>query len=215
MKAYSENNTEDRKICFIVGAGENCGINPVMSSADIVIAADGGLAYLIQSDITPDFIVGDFDSFRGEIPQGAKVLPAEKDVTDVYDAVVMGMKKGFETFVIYGGTGGRPDHTFANIQILSYIACKGMQGFIIDEKNIFTVIRNDIITFESSSAGFVSVFSLSDVSKGVWEKGLKYTLENAELTNTFPLGVSNEFIGEEASVSVEDGTLLLVYPRFM
>ena len=215
MKAYHENNTDSRKICFIVGAGDNYGINPVSGGGHIIIAADGGLSYLRQQGLAPDFVVGDFDSFEGEIPEGAKILPSKKDITDVWAAVELGMEKGFGTFVIYGGTGGRPDHTFANIQMLSYIACTGMQGFIIDEKNIFTVIRNDIITFGSSSAGFMSVFSLSDVSKGVTEKGLKYTLENAELTNTFPLGVSNEFIGKDASVRVDDGILLVIYPRFV
>ena len=214
MNAYFEKNTKYIKICFIVGAGENYGIN-LASGSHMIIAADGGLAYLKQLGIEPDLLVGDFDSYEGEIPEGAKILPAEKDITDVYAAVVLGMEKGFETFVIYGGTGGRPDHTFANIQILSYIARKGMRGFIIDEKNIFTVINNGIITFESSLEGFISIFSLSDVSKGVSETGFKYTLKNAELTNTFPLGVSNEFIGKEASVCVQDGTLLVVYPRFV
>ena len=84
MKAYHENNTDSREICFIVGAGDNFGMNPVSGGGHIIIAADGGLSYLRQQEVTPDFIVGDFDSFEGEIPVDAKILPSKKDITDVY-----------------------------------------------------------------------------------------------------------------------------------
>lgn len=53
---------------------------------------------------------------------------------------------------------------------------------------------------------------MTDKSIGVDIKGLKYELENAELTNHFPVGVSNEFTGSKSSISVSDGTLLIVYP---
>ena len=60
------------------------------------------------------------------------------------------------------------------------------------------------------NTGYLSVFSLSEVSRGVTLKGLMYTLEKGELRNDFPLGVSNEFIiDEEAEITVEDGTLLI------
>ena len=61
------------------------------------------------------------------------------------------------------------------------------------------------------SHGFISVFSLSDESVGVCESGLKYTLDDYTLNNRFPLGVSNEFIGESAKISVKSGTLLIVF----
>ena len=44
-------------------------------------------------------------------------------------------------------------------------------------------------------------------------KGLKYELEDAELTNRFPLGVSNEFVGKRSSVIVGEGTLILVLDK--
>ena len=41
-------------------------------------------------------------------------------------------------------------------------------------------------------------------------KGLKYPLENGSLTCDFPLGVSNHYTGVQATVSVKDGTLLIL-----
>ena len=72
------------------------------------------------------------------------------------------------------------------------------------------VAENETIRFHRGNTGMISVFSLSEVSKGVTLKGLMYNLEKANLTNDFPLGVSNEFIiDEEAEITVEDGTLLI------
>ena len=38
-----------------------------------------------------------------------------------------------------------------------------------------------------------------------------FTRENAVLTGSFPLGVSNEFIGVNARVSVDSGSLILIW----
>lgn len=78
---------------------------------------------------------------------------------------------------------------------------------------MLTVIRDSSLNFDSACTGYVSVFSISDKSTGVSLKHLKYELTDAELTNSFPLGVSNEFIGEPGRISVKDGALLVVFPR--
>ena len=59
----------------------------------------------------------------------------------------------------------------------------------------------------------VSVFAINGPAKGVSEKGLKYELEDAQLTNRFPLGVSNEFLGRESSVSVKEGIAIVIFDR--
>ena len=69
------------------------------------------------------------------------------------------------------------------------------------------------MSFSSKYKGYVSVFSYSDISSGVCIEGLKYTLNNAVLTNDIPLGVSNEFIGRYAEIGVENGTLLIFYDK--
>ena len=67
--------------------------------------------------------------------------------------------------------------------------------------------------YVSKLKGYISVFSHSDKCEGITIEGLKYTLDNATLYSYMPIGVSNEFIGEESRITVEEGTLLVVYKK--
>lgn len=201
-------------ICYIVGAGENYGLDFTPSSNDFVIAADAGLCYLEQCGIAADLVIGDFDSINA-LPAhpNTMALNPEKDDTDMLAAVHEGIKAGYSVFHIYCGTGGRIDHTIANLQLLAYLSQNGMQGFLFDKDSVITAITNCRIAFDKIPSGYISVFSYTEKAEGVYLQGLKYELNNATLTNTFPLGVSNEFIGKKSSISVSTGTLLIIFSK--
>jgi len=200
--------------CFCIGAMsfDNFGFD--IGPKDFVIAADGGLRNCEKFGIKPDIILGDFDSL-GYVPDGKNVkqLPVEKDVTDMYKAALTGVEHGYKVIALFGGVGGRPDHTFANIALLADLADRGCKAFMFSDDYVIVALKNDSISFHKSLKGTISVFSFTNKSTGVCEKGLKYTLSNACLTNKFPLGVSNSFIGEEAEISVKRGTLIIMYER--
>ena len=201
-------------ICYIVGAGENYGLDFSPRPHDIVIAADAGLSYLEQAEIGADLVIGDFDSLQ-HIPQHSNVrkLEAEKDDTDMLAAVREGMELGYDRFHIYCGMGGRIDHTLANLQLLAFLSQSGKRGLLFDKTNVITAITDQTLTFRKIASGVISIFSCTEQSTGVTLQGLKYPLNNAVLTNTFPLGVSNEFTGRESAITVKDGTLLIVMPQ--
>lgn len=199
-------------VCYVVGAGE-CDSLPInKQDGDMIISADGGAKYLKKFGLTADIFIGDFDSL-GSIPEGDNVirLKPEKDVTDMYAAVCEGIANGFSEFEIFGATGGRLDHTVANIQLAASLADKGLKHLIHGNGYSIVALKNSFITFDASFSGYISVFSHSDVCMGVCIEGLKYELSDARLTNTFTLGVSNEFIGKESKISVEKGTLVIIY----
>ncbi len=198
----------------MVGAGENYGLDFTVQAGDYVIAADAGFVLLEQEKIAVDLAIGDFDTMQCR-PRHPNVilLDTEKDDTDMRAAVLEGIRAGYEIFCIYCGTGGRMEHTIANIQLLAELSQQGRRGFLFGKDAVITAVTNGSVSFPENASGYLSVFSHSDRSAGVYLKGLKYELENAVLTNTYPLGVSNEFIGEKSKVLVERGTLLLVFPR--
>lgn len=197
--------------CFIFGALEVECLPYLPAEGDLVIAADKGYETLKKLNITPNIIVGDFDSL-GYIPKEANVekLNVRKDDTDTAHAVDIGFERGFKEFIVYGGVGGKLDHSIANIQLARSIAKRGGRAVFIGDTESFTVIKDGSISFDESRTGRISVFSLSDESTGVSETGLSYALENATLTNDFALGVSNEFVGKKSEVSVKNGYLLIV-----
>ena len=197
------------KICYIIGAAKAPELY-IKKENSFVIAADGGLLNLEET--IPDISVGDFDSL-GFVPKNCKteVLPVEKDVTDTAYAAYFAEEKGFKTIVIYGGMGGRPDHTFANISLLASLSKKGIRAYLIGDGYVTTAITDSNIDFEEAKKGTVSVFSADTVAEGVTEEGLKYPLQNYNLKFSDHIGVSNSFTGAPSSVSVENGTIIVMW----
>lgn len=196
--------------CYVVGAAPFAETF-APDETDLVIAADGGQAALAERGITPDLVVGDFDS--SQAPERVPYIrhPVMKDETDTTLAIKEGMRRGYEVFLLYGCQGGSPDHAFANVQTLHRIAKEGLHGYLVGNGMVGTVILDRKMQF--APCGRVSVFSLSDLSEGVTIKGLKYPLENACLTNDVPLGVSNEGDGSPAEISVKHGVLYVLWEQ--
>ncbi len=200
-------------ICYVVGAGEFCPRGLTPGPGDLVIAADGGFAALEGLGRSPDLVVGDFDSLghRPDHPQ-VVALPVEKDDTDMHSAIRLGWERGYRAFRLYGGTGGRIDHTLANIQSLAWLASQGGRGWLVGPDWTATVLSDGgALTLEAGRQGTVSVFCLGDRAEGVDIQGLKYGLTDGVLTADYPLGVSNSFLGGESRVSVRRGKLLVLW----
>ena len=203
----------ENRICYVVGAMSlSLSLRPCPAPGDYVIAADRGYDSLMAYGVNPDLVVGDFHSL-GEVPNHPNViqLPAEKDDTDMVFALRQGLDLGYRRFVMLGGVGGRLEHTLGNLQLLDWLASQGAQGFLAGEKTVATAVRNGTLTFPAAMSGYLSVLCNSGTARGVTLRGLKYPLERYTMTGSFPLGVSNQFLGQPASVSVEDGCLLLLW----
>ena len=199
--------------CLIICAGGFTGLASPVQKDDYTIAADGGLRHLSAIGLTPNAILGDFDSL-GYTPENATVFPVEKDDTDAMLAVRQALALGFEEIHLYGGLDGpRLDHTIANLQTLQFLADHGAVGYLIGKHYIATTVKNGSLSFPESASGILSVFCMGQDARDVTITGLKYELTNGILTAGFPLGVSNHFIGKCAAVSVKCGSLLVLYDR--
>jgi len=141
---------------------------------------------------------------------------SEKMYTDTMMCLKHGMALGFDEFVIIGGFGGRTDHTIANFQALKYAAARHADVSMCDGNTWATVVANDEKTIPARN-GKLSVFAMDAVCSGVWERDVKYPLEDAVLTNDVTLGISNEFLPPDdsgkqknARIRVDEGALLII-----
>nr|WP_238549609.1 thiamine diphosphokinase [Bifidobacterium callitrichos] len=211
--------------CVVFAAGEYYAVDANRANAvevpdgAFVVAADGGLDHARALGVAPDVVVGDFDSLQGDRPACGEhtiALPPQKDDPDLLSALKIGWAHGCRTFHVYGALGGRIDHTLSAIRLTALVARHGGVAFLHGDGTIVTAIRDgrlDWPAFDATPGRMVSVFSHTDVSRGVDEPGLKYRLMDGVLDADSVLGLSNEFLPlTPAAVSVREGTLIVTYP---
>lgn len=197
--------------CFVFAAGSYYGMPERPAVGDLIIAADAGYAACRAAGFRPTLVVGDFDS--SPAPEGETILrlPVEKDDTDTLHALRLGLDRGCDDFVIYGGTGGvRPDHTMANLQCLLFLSEHGARGRLYGDGVVWRVLCRERMDFSAAMHGTLSLFCMDGEARGVTLRGLKYKMEQGTIRSGFPIGVSNSFVGEAASVEVRDGLLLMM-----
>lgn len=198
----------------------------------LVVAVDGGLPRLLAQGITPDIVLGDFDSldpafesilekFGSENPDRLLRLPCEKDDTDTVYASRICLEHGCKELLFYGALGGRLDHTVANLQTLVWLKKRGADGYLIGKTTLACLVEAETLRLPPDYEGTFSLFALDERVTGVTLRGMKYPLAEAKLTHAFPIGVSNEVDRDSvrqtedgcASVSVRSGLALVILEK--
>ncbi|MCI5584096.1 MAG: thiamine diphosphokinase [Lachnospiraceae bacterium] len=206
--------------CILIGAGDLAISQIPIKEHDLCIAVDGGYEYCSLLGIEPDYILGDFDSVsegQREKLEELKLrdanrviqLPRQKDDTDMLAAIKLGLDKGYRDFRIYGGGGGRLEHTLANIQCLLYLKEQDAVGYMLDGSAMILVAKDEAVSFRESMEGYLSLFSLGEKAV-VSIEHMKYPLDRHPVTNSFPIGISNEFIGEKGCITVHEGAVVII-----
>ena len=206
---------------------------PVITAEDFVVCADGGYTVCASLGIKPEAVIGDFDSLKEEhvceierLGVERVVHPHDKDDTDTMLCVKFGIARGYDNFLIVGGIGGYFGHTMANVQALSFLTdMECLAEIVTANERLFMVDGETLsvhretkpaapVKFAGQPGAKFSVLSYAERSTGVFIKNAKYELDDAVLTQSNPVGVSNEFINvKPVSVSVRYGRLLIIADR--
>lgn len=207
-------NYDSSKKCVIVASGDLGEPDLFRKYKDrFAIFVDGGLRYAQSLSMKPDLIIGDMDSFMGDpYSFGCEVIEHDsiKDDTDTGLAVKYAIEHGFDDIVILAGIGSRLDHTFANIQTLAFAAKKGVCAKLDGGNNFVFVTKKSPIIFDKIKGSYISIFAFDNCVSGVTLKGMKYPLENAVLSNSFPIGVSNECVFDSCQIAFDHGLLMVI-----
>lgn len=198
---------------------------------DEIVAVDAGYAHLQSLDVHPTFALGDFDSL-GFVPADIPLItfPEEKDDSDLGLALDWCAQLHFDEVTVYGAFAGRLDHTLAALQTMAGYAMatrREVQGVACTERLVIMPARSELFVSTSAQSvrgqmhafcslpkekRTVSVISLANCSQNVSIQGMKYALDGGNLTNSSSLGLSNELVGKEVHVSVDEGCLVVVLP---
>lgn len=200
------------KACVIIASQP---VSPVMkryiAPGAFVIAADAGWQNAQRLGVVPHLVLGDFDSAPPPAEAAELLrLPAEKDDTDTMFAARQALERGFEQLTLLGALGGRLDHQLGNLQVLLYLARRGAVALAAGETAEVRCVAPGTLRLVRQPGRFLSVLAVGGEAAGVFLQGVKYPLENAVLTPDYPLGVSNEFVQDEAVITHSAGYLYVI-----
>lgn len=191
---------------------------------DCIVSVDGGLETTKALGLTPDAIVGDFDTVHREILDEYRKNPAiawdvhkpEKDETDTELAIHTAMKMGCRRLMILGAMGGRLDHELSNIHLLKLCLDHQVEAFLYDAWNkVYLLAKGKIFKRKETYGTYVSFIPLTEQVRGITLRGFKYPLTDKTICVGVEAGlcVSNEVTEEEASLEFESGILICVESR--
>ena len=207
-----------RAAIFLNGSPDSSDLlRRVAGRAELVVAADGGVRYALEAGVVPDLVVGDMDSLGEALTLEVERLgatleihPSRKDKMDGQLAVLAARERGASAADLLCAVGGRLGALFAVPQILLAAERIGLRSTVVADRGRIFVIEAGSRTVQGDPQDSVSIFPLSGPATGVTLESMEYPLENASLEPGDTLGFHNELIRRKASVSVEQGALLVI-----
>lgn len=191
----------------------------IFQEDDRLIGVDKGAEWLIEHDIVPDYILGDFDSAANDFLTKTKekygekisIFPSEKDETDTELGMRFAISLQPKEIIIFGGTGSRLDHVLANIHVLLQGEEQNIPSSIVDSHNrIQMLLAKQKKDLSKGDYDYVSLLPFSDEVTGITIQGFKYLIENGSMKKGTPYGISNEIIHEKGTIYIENGILLVI-----
>ncbi len=172
-----------------------------------VIACDKAYDFVKKKGITPDLVLGDFDSL-GYVPENAEVYPKEKDYTD-FELAIEDMKKlGISRAVVYCGGGGREDHFLANTGIAVRAYEEGIFIEFITNYSRFFIAENRVVV-PARKGTTISVIPLFK-AKITKSENLKYPYRNVSFGFDSSLGISNVALEDNPSLEISEGKVFIL-----
>lgn len=198
------------KKCYIICGGPETFNDVAIDDDSYIICADSGYDKALAAGVTPQLVIGDFDSIEA-VPVGVKVIkaPTHKDDTDTMLAIKTAISEGYRDITLLSAFSGRMDHSIANLSALCYMSEQGIKARISGDSCSAYYVKESELTLKPQNGRYLSVFSDTD-SSVVSIKGAEYEVENFTMKKSFPIGVSNEFTDTDCTITVHSGAVFVL-----
>jgi thiamine pyrophosphokinase len=191
----------------------------LLQRGSYIICADGGTRHALALNITPDLIIGDMDSVeKGDLHKlqesevSIELFPHDKSETDLELAIQRAVEMMPAQIIIVAGLGGRLDQTLANITLLTGNRLLTLD-IRLDDGVEETFFCRDQVQVHGKSGDIVSLIPWGGEVSEVQTTSLKWPLHRETLYPDRTRGISNEMLGESATISIGSGMLLVVHRR--
>ena len=190
--------------CYIIAGAPSPDIefirNEIPQNA-FVLCADRGYSYAKAAGVSPS------------VTAETITLQREKLYTDTVHCIDNALQKGYDEMVVLAATGGRLDHTVANLYALEYAGSRGGSVTLLSEREEIRLLTEGKHSFVGMDGLTFSLFPLGCGSVTLSIKGAHYPLDNYVYESRNPVGVSNIFEGERCEIEVHSGKLLMIINR--
>lgn len=191
----------------------------LLRNDDYIICADGGTRHALALNIQPHLLIGDMDSAdKAQLQslQKADVLmelfPHDKNETDLELALNRAIDLNPKQLLLVGALGGRLDQTLGNLALLTDARLSAIDVQLDDGVEQVFTCRNRV-EIRGRPGDIVSLIPRLGAVSGIRTQNLKWPLNDETLYPDKTRGISNEMLGETASVAVGSGLLLIVHRR--
>jgi len=196
----------------IFANGENPEIRnmqTIVSKADYIIAADGGILNCHKNNVEPNCVVGDFDSLSEEkvlIGKDIDIIRiAEQESTDMEKAIEHAKTLNPSHIDIFCSFGKRMDHSLGNILILN--SYPDLQISMHDSYGTMFALNPGKEKFSGLKGTTISLFAFSKV-ENITLSGFEFPLQQKSIGPAF-IGVSNKISDDDAYIKFEIGRLII------
>lgn len=177
----------------------------------VICCADAGVRHARAVGVTPDVVVGDFDS--GTCPTEGEVihLQPEKDDTDTQHCLRLLIDRGCAEITVVCATGGRIDHLLGNLSLCEQAHALGGRCRILDRQNLIFLHEGGAQHFKMPPQyRFFSIVPLDATLQDVTITGAKYPLEHAAINRIGMISISNEAVQQTVGIEIGEGSALIV-----
>jgi len=209
-----------RAVIFVNGHIPDIGtVRRLIRPGDTILAADGGLRHVLALELTPSIVIGDLDSLTGDDVRKLEIAgteirrhPRDKNETDFELALQYVVEAGYREILVVAALGYRLDQTLGNLSLLTDLRLSTFDVRFDDGVEEVFFMRGSC-QVRGAAGDIVSLIPWGAEVIGVVTDGLRWPLRGETLHPHKTRGISNELLGETASVTLESGLLLIVHRR--
>lgn len=178
----------------------------------VTIAVDGGLSFFIDNNLTPDILLGDFDTYPsapGEYSGRAEVIrhPSAKDKSDGQLALELAIERGASEIRLCGFSGGETDHIVGNLLLMTHPGANSVNLTAWRPGEEARFARDTQISLDGHPGDILSIVPL-DPQVELTLTGFEYSLDGKKISRGSTLPIRNVFAREQATVAIRGAALI-------